>query len=400
MYDAAISPERRQDPEIVRLRLAINNGDQAAVADLFDILHKPMRDPSLFTLWQDNQQDDPNARLKIFRHFEKTFYSLTKIENEGAFDPATYVDDWDNLISDLHLAAERMWRDNFLKVESPREAKPDLRKAGSARRLLLDKQARTSRLLLFLWLEATLYKRRTEANSSGIELNAGIEDPDPRAAVRRVVREAIQEYRDTLARWDTELGKITGSSLFLAPAADFQRFRYLSREFGPDGVDRDEVGWAAQVDDAHLELRYQLFDERRRQYLGGHRYFSAAAYYVLRVTTGYGMRPMNFLRTVIAAILVFATLFFLNDFFNPGITSSQHFCPQSGAVDQMPIWMIVIRYLYLAVVNLASLASNGSVAAYCDGSATQVILILSALTGYFLLAILAALFFRLLTEAE
>jgi hypothetical protein len=391
MLDVAIPKNMRANSDVVRLRRAASGGDAVALEQLFDLLHQRIRlvgGMDIKGLLRASKGDESAARDWIYAVFVVEMNHLKTVARNDTRG-------WDDLETTLLSAAELLWRDQFLTVAADAEVKKKMRDRSSGERAGFLQVAAISRLLMFLWLENRIFRHRAFINQVGIQLEA---NGNPKTALQRKIRELVHKYRAALVSWDAELKPLAKTSIFVGPGADFQRFRTLSRE--AIEIQPEEAGWASLAEDAHEELRYQLFDERRREYTRRWKMPAAIAYAVLRVTTGYGMKPARFAWTVVLTIFGFAALFFLNDYFNPGLGSSQHFCAESGAVDQSPWWAIIVRYLYLSVVNLASLASNGSVAAYCDGSSTQTILILSALTGYFLLAILASLFFRLLTEAE
>ncbi|HEV7127139.1 MAG TPA: hypothetical protein VGN32_06835, partial [Ktedonobacterales bacterium] len=118
------------------------------------------------------------------------------------------------------------------------------------------------------------------------------------------------------------------------------------------------------------------------------------------ITTGCGTRPIYFLRTALVLWLVDAALFFANDYFNPGLVASAHFCAQSQPHIQR--WTnalaTLLHYLYLAITTLTSLGSDSSLAAYCGGTFAQALLSLSTVCGYFMLGLLSALLYTQLTQ--
>ena len=124
------------------------------------------------------------------------------------------------------------------------------------------------------------------------------------------------------------------------------------------------------------------------------------------LTTGFGTRPRRFVVTALCVIGGYWLLFFVNDFFNPGIPavlSGHYFCPADGSINQpgyIAIPKLIIKYLYLAVTNLSSLGSDSTLAQFCNSSFARVILTSSAVVGYFLLAMLAALLFQIITERD
>ncbi|HEV2237772.1 MAG TPA: hypothetical protein VGR57_14025, partial [Ktedonobacterales bacterium] len=242
------------------------------------------------------------------------------------------------------------------------------------------------------------YNIRSGSNFAGRTTTAGSargENP-----TRKQIRDIVQQYRKTLKGWDDELRALTGQRFFRIGSLDSQVYRIFVKKFGTFAD--EELGWDAQAADARSELRYQLFEEIRRERLRSRRFAAASAFWGLKKTSGYGTQPHLFIRSGLTILGLFTGLFFLNDYLNPGIGSSKHFC--TVVTVQFTNWydwpLNLARYLYVAVTNLSSLGSNSDVAHLCPGTFTQVLLIASALTGYFLLAMLAALFFRLLTESE
>lgn len=310
---------------------------------------------------------------------------------------------WDRLCGLILLAAERLWRDHFVQYRTEQEARQDWKSRKptaqeSGRRFHLTLLTQQAHSLMLLWLESSLYRLRAVSNS---QARKGV--PMDRPSIGSDVQAEIKNYLDTLDGWDQELHALTGVWYFRKQFGDGQRLRVLSAEFGPSKVDAREKGWAPAAPDAHDALRYAYFDVLRKESIRSHKPFAAVGYSALWFTTGYGTRPMRFTITALAAIIVAALTFFLNDFFNPGITNtSAHFCKEANV--QVGNWSdvpaTVVHYLYLAITNLSSLGSDSQIARYCGGTSTQIILALSAITGYFFLAVLASLFFQLLTERD
>ena len=252
---------------------------------------------------------------------------------------------------------------------------------------------------MLLRLQASLYGYRTSGNVAGDQLEAGKSSKvNP---TRGAIRQKVREYMSDIGGWDRELAHATaGAHYFHAGFLDSQRFRTLAKDMG--AYQETEIGWKAQASDARTEMRYQWFESLRRERMRSHKYLAAAGYWLLKVTTGYGTEPAAFIRFAVVTVIGFALAFLVNDALNPGIGTGQYFCSNAqfdvsgwqGAVNE------VVHYLYLAVTNLSSLGSNSQLASYCGGLSTRMLLIISSLTGYFLLAMLAALFYQLLTSRD
>jgi len=438
MLDQAFSPEQLSDPTIQELRAEVEKtGSRDAVCGLYFELHKKIGGSNATHLLMQNYLSTPGVRNRIYEEYNGKLISLKHAASD---------DDWLEFVDEVQQVAERLWRDKFLPIiptpnpgevalmthsQSPapsplvahqqgedeagdgvlisiylpeqsmisnREMRKRMRGHTSGEYLALQLTCNVAKLLLVLWLDAKLYQYRADANRRSIELQPNQRQGAraTRKAIGAAIQEPIANYKNILHAWNSELRAVTGSSLFIQRYADSQRFRTLGKEFVTSSS-VNEAGWAAQSSEAYEEIRYQLFEELRRG-----SFFPVSLFYnFLRLSTGYGMKPVRFVWTAITTILTFTLLFFANDFFNPGIGSDAHFC--SGATTSVTNWydpfLIAFRYLYVAVTNLTTLGSNPQIASYCGGTSTQVLLIVATLTGYFLLALLAALFFKLLTEA-
>ncbi|GEM_PF-5171887 len=322
---------------------------------------------------------------------------------------ATKADElWGDLISDIGGAAERLWRNEFLR-DDPQESRKI--RADEARLSEIGLTTARAHQIWLLWLEASLYQKRASANFLGRQMSgSGFGKDNP---TRAPIRDDVRKYLTRLREWDRELYQLTNRHYFLTGFLDSEQFRRLIKQFGEAAP--EEVGWLSQAEDAQSELRYQLRDEivrelwrcrsqphpqfwRRLQFR-----LQAATLWLLKVTTGYGTRPANYVRTVLTVIGVDTALFFLNDLLNPGVPAVWHgtlFCPaeRPHPTSWFDYVQIFVHYLYIAVTNLTALGSNSSLAAYCGGFSTQVLLVLTSVTGYVLLALLASLLFKLLTE--
>jgi hypothetical protein len=453
---AAIPPDLREDAQIKPLFEAANEGDPQAAEQLYSLLLRPISDEKIRRLVRECRQGEPpEAPESLFDELEERLRTLkqrylypgsdTESPDGGPSESSIAEDSegldhigagshqtrsrvevlfeaqrqWGRLVKDIREVAERFWRDYFLDIDfvasrkigrrlRDRKRKQPSQREGHVEAVGeiedLEQLARRARLLLWLGLEASLYRIRSFSNFESREMiAAGVGGENP---TRKEIRGLVREYIQTTRRWDKELKGTVGQAFFRVGFGDAQRLKRLAQQFGPDQVSEDEEGWGAQAVDAQTELRYQLFDEILRERWRAKKVASAISFTILKFTTGYGTRPGYFVGVALAIILVFGLLFFLNDFFNPGIGSNQHFCP--GATASVANWydpiLIVLRYLYVAVTNLSTLGSNSQVASYCGGTSTQLLLSVATITGYILLGLLATLafstFFKLLTEAE
>jgi hypothetical protein len=353
---------------------------------------------------------DSNAREKILEHLRARFQTLkdTQLVQSGTH-PQSELEVfklWNGLTTDARVTAERLWRDNFLQDKTDSDSRTRL--SGTRRSHELREQAkaqegglrllcRQSHLLMLLWLETSLYRVRAMSN---VRAQGAIVPAQRREeSVQGQIGKTVKVYFRELGAWGRELHRATGLRLFGIQYGDAERLRALSKEFGPAKVLPGEAGWVARAADAEAELRYRFFNARLQERRQSGHYLAAATYLFYKFTIGYGRKPLRFALTGGVTIVSFAFLFFLNDYFNPGITSTQHFCPAAG-VEGLPWYDVILHYLYLGTTNLSTLGSDSNLATYCGGNSTQMLLVAGTLVGYFLLATLAALLVTQLTEAD
>jgi hypothetical protein len=367
-------------------------------------------DPQVLSYLEASLSGDPNAREDIVVHLRERLNSLVETElfpiRGKPIDELQVYTAWEGLARTTRAAAERLWRDDFLRDETNRISRQRLSDKGGTH----DEQERAqaqiqhlellceqSHLLMLLWIESSFYRIRAMSN---VRARGAVQGARRRAdSVQGQLSKFIKEYARTLEGWGRELRGVTRLRLFGTQFGDAQRLKTLSKEFGPAKVRAEEAGWVALASDAETELRYQFFNVRLRERRRSGHYVSAVTDSINKATTGFGTKPRRFLITVCSTILAFASLFFLNDLFNPGIASPTHFCRGSN-ITGMQWYDIIFKYLYVAVTNLTALGSNSSVTGYCGGNSVEVLLVLGSLMGYFLLATLAALFFQQLTTSE
>lgn len=310
---------------------------------------------------------------------------------------------WNKLANSILGSAERMWRDLFLDPKNP----PHERTLLSI--------AHVSQQLMLLWLEVALYQDRAYGNYAGrvLESEQSEQDADDRRrgreqSTRTGIRKHVVAYHEAIKKWEDELTKCMrkpkSGSYFRSHQLESQQFRRLIPQFST--AKSNELGWTAQATDARAELRYQLRDELRREYRAGGHPFAAFGMYILKITTGYGTRPAFFFRTVGIVFLVDVALFFLNDFFNPGFSptpwSAPHFCATSAPHIQQwtNYWDEFVRYAYIAITHLTSLGLNSSLTSYCGGTFSEIVVVFSTVAGYFMLGLLSAMLYTLLTQSD
>jgi hypothetical protein len=299
--------------------------------------------------------------------------------------------EWDRLVANIGGAAERLWRDVFLQYGSK---VPDVK--GSKAPGALVNAVKYSHRLMLLRLEARLYRERSYYNSHGRELVAT-------GSIRVQIREMVGSYRAAIKAWSAELAEGTGDTYFQERGLESQQLRRLIQQFS--NLDQHELGWASQASEVEAELRYQTREEVRREMSATGHPGAALFMTVLRVTTGYGTRPLNFVRTALELWLGAALAFFLNDAIVARVYPIGKACAVSQPhIQQWSDWIGVIgsglaRYLYISATTLTTLGADTGLAAYsCGGVSTELILVLSTISGYFMLGLLAALLYAQLTQ--
>ena len=365
-------------------------------------------DPQIRTLIDANKDNDASAREDLTERFKKAVNTLldeTDPQRLQAMGGVLSTDaKWSALASQLRLAAELLWLGVFYDYPSDAEARQDIRPSAEHNQVsptvaTLRRVVSSSRQLLWQAVEAELHRLRAQHNILADQIEQGARG-DP---TRKTIAHTIVVYLRTTRAWDNHMYPLTHSRLFQQGFSDAHRLKPLGKRFGSSSITDQDVGWVAQAKDAETELRYQLRDELRRGNARAGKRLSATGYLLQKLTTGYGTKPWLFVRTGLIAILLFTLAFYLNDLFNPGLTlTGPHYCAETNFTGARwwDVPRIIMHYLYLAVTSLSSLGSDSRIAQYCGGVGTQIILILAATTGYFLLALLASLFFQLLTDND
>lgn len=303
---------------------------------------------------------------------------------------------WDKLARSIQGSAERVWRDLFLDSTTQPHGETLADVAYIAQQLML------------LWLETVLYQDRAEQNAVAQDVGRGRQSSDK--TTRAGIRKHVETYHKLIDLWQDDVRRGAKEIIresdeveevtFRSHQFEAQQLRRLIGEFSPKNA--QELGWASQAADAQDELRYQFRDELRREYWADGQRFKSLGMLLLKFASGYGTRPLFFVRTVGILFLLDAGLFFLSDFFNPGITSSQHFCATSAPHIQQwtDVWDEIVRYAYIAVTHLTSLGLNSALSSYCGGAFAELVVIFSTVCGFFMLGLLSAMLYTQLSQSD
>ena len=370
----------------------------------------------------DESRRDANARSKLYDYLHSQLemrlngYSDGSQRHPGYLYPTTasptrnrqqiFYEAWNDLANAILIAAERLWRDEFLDNKTDAEVKgrfhgargnQDDQSRAEAEAGHFELLCQQSHVLMHLYLHTILCRVRAMQN---VHAGGAILRPTKRKQqIEGQLAELIKDYAKTLAKWERQIRHVTKLRFFGLQYGDVQWFRALSKEFGPSSVHVEETGWLTLAADAGDELRYQYLKARvRNNWKTGH-IVTASIQWMIGVTTGFGARPSRFVWTTLLAVLVFSASFFFNDWVQVNATTGLHFCPGSGSAN-LTWWEVILKYLYVGISNLSSLGSDASIAQICNTSMSKVLLIGSSVFGYFLLAMLAAIFIQVITERD
>jgi hypothetical protein len=392
------------------LNLAVTNTKQIRIDAITNIRDPDAKDAKdVDDYLEDARSSEASVRVEapenLLRYLEDLVdeYKETKLfigqqieprGSENAFsDQGDLWEDWDRLAQNIGGSAERLWRDVFLKYGSK---VPDVK--GDRTPGELANAAKHAHQLMLLRLEASLYRERSYYNKHGRELVA-------EGSIRIQIRKMIAAYRTAINTWRTELKEATGNTYFQERGLESQQLRRLIQQFSKH--DDRELGWASQAAQVESELRYQTREEVRRESLAYGPRWTAVGLWVLKVATGYGTRPLAFVRTALLLWATDAFAFFLNDHFNPSIDANGVMCGLSQPhvqqwQDVLPVYgNYLVHYLYIAGTTLTSLGNNSEVATrLCGGDLSQIVLVLSTFSGYFMLGLLGALLYAQITQRD
>lgn len=399
---------------------------------MFEDISAPSK-PSVFhdrdtLLWHvkgylDSALTNPNAPgqmeayLRSQIEIRQVGYTEESLERAGFLFPSPsslkgerdqdFFDAWEDLATVIRVAADRLWRDEFLNDSSDSAIRGRFRArrgdTADQRRVRgevggFELLCQESHVLMHLYLQAVLFRIRAMQNVHGGNLI--LHPTGRRQKIEGQLEDVISGYTKQLSAWQEEIRKVTGLDFFGLQYGDVQWFRALSKAFGPSSVDINETGWITLAADARTELRYQFFKARMRENWKTNHRLTAIIQWLFGITTGFGTRPRRFLATAAIFIGAYFFLFLANDWVQIDPGTGGHFCAASGSAS-LDGWQLIIKYLYLAVTNMSSLGSDTSVAKFCSSTAfSQALLTSSAIVGYFLLAMLAALLFQIITERD
>ncbi len=400
----ALAPEQRKSDELAQRVTRINSGDTVAVARLHDTLLEDLYDDQVRQLLRRSRGLDPNAPEDLYEFFLKKVeeYKVDRLfpSHAVAMSAAEASNDWGSLQQDIHLAAGRLWRDEFLQDTTDRAAKTRLRDSGGRnsasaaaarpQRERLENLLRQSHLLMLLWVEISLYRLRMISNFRAHQALGGAQTVPGK--LQKSVLDLLHAYRQQVDEWDAEIHDVIGHRVFRNQPGDAQRFRAMSKVFDLNGLSLPaELGWAKDASDVSALLRFQYFTELHHERGLNPRTWPDWLWMgIFRVTTGFGMRPRRFVLTTAVTILVFAAAFFISDLNAPAGTN------YPASLSFPAFWSQIGPHLYVAVTNLTSLGSDKPP----NGPGAHVLLALSSLTGYFLLATLATLIIKQITEPD
>jgi hypothetical protein len=404
----AVSTNKRMTPRVRDLVARASPGDNGqAVAELHEFLLEDISDNQVRTLLEESAKRDVNAPITLYDVFVDKIDRLRTspvTPSKGSTSFSETDNNWQDALGDLLVAAERLWRDDFLQDASINDARLRTREPGffsfkatsdddkkhlRAQRRRLELLTRKSGLLLLLWVEASLSRWRLISNYLIREDSAGPQE-SPEGILHHV-KEILHTYRTLTREWDHELKSLTGQRFFQFQLSDSGRLKSLGKEFGASHLTVDDRGWSKEASAVGEELRYQYYDsllrERRLQGKVG----AVVWYTILKVTVGYGTKPGRFLWTAIVATLAFTGLYFVSDTHTSGACASYQ-VPSSwpNAILAIP------EHLYIAITTLVTLGSNPPPC----GPGAGALLSTESILGYFLLAVLAALLIGQLSESE
>ncbi len=318
---------------------------------------------------------------------------------------------WDKLIQNTKAAAEHLWREEFAQDASNEASRERLRgkrrgpwrsrpPAGESDKMLqqqrsLERLISYARALKLLELEANLYYSRMDANFLILRVTTSEDVPpdhhEPTGTPLASAREALDNYWRAMLRWDTELRPVAGKHLFRPRHGDIERIKALSKEFRPESVSSEEVGWLTQGSGVSRELRYRYFDALLWVNIWSKNWFGSMALMAYKMATGYGRRPLRFVGSGVVFILVCAGLYFVSDLHADRTCSAYH-VPETTP----GILLSFLQHIYVSITTLVTLGASPTPC----GPGSQVIITVEAIMGYFLLAALATVLIDQLLEAD
>jgi hypothetical protein len=384
-------------------------------------------------LLKSSRGNDPNAAGDLYEYFVQQLrdYETSRLfpgqKPEAGSNPKRTLgvvqDEWERLQENILGAAERLWRDNFLQDDDPKRAGNDRVAIANARRRLLgdsrlgknaaaatiaraefyrlDLLARQAHELLLLSLEANFYRQRAISNFVVYSNFGGQQDTgeEKRKAITQIYQ---QRYWSILKRWRSDirlvLGRNARKEFFDAFVGTAARFKTLSEEFGPSGVQNGELGWSTYATVIGNEFRYRYFDELLKEQRADPHTFLQALFLtlLLKYLAGYALRPGYFAMVVGGFIAAYTLFYYASDAARSN--ACQLATPQYNASldwqHPMTILQSLGEHLYIALTNLTSLGANPTPC----GPFAHLLLSTEPLFGYFFLAVLATLLIEFLRE--
>jgi hypothetical protein len=301
---------------------------------------------------------------------------------EPAIDVNVLEECWQLIISDATHAALAL-REAFERSRQETQGDTSIR----ARVQLRIRAERVLRALHYV-LHALLYQLRARANETG-----GIAAPTttgkrydltPATGQRNMVR-MFADREDMIAA----VARSWGIARAL-PRGEFEAIHALnygmwSHEFV--NISEDELGWGRFSHRIGVELRYSRYSFELSQRwaevgsppipLAVPRVAWALLVEAFKGVAGFGLKPVRFATTAVLTLLLFTTLYCLNDIWvHIALTRER-----------------VAHNLYIAIVYLTSVGSGSQPQGFAP-----VLIAVESVLGYFLLSVLAAMLFAWFTD--
>lgn len=363
------------DKRVIALLAQSQGGNADAPGELYDLFVARMQDLKAHAL-----VPTPSVATEINDGGQHESPQTTRMDEHTAAEIS-----WYDLIENIEAAAEHIWRDEFAGDDSNQASRARYQgrshSAGQVRfqQRRLEVLVAEAHALLILALEARLYRLRMGSNYQFYDVES---DASENTVI--LLRNVLKGYWRQIRGWDRELRQVTGMRYFQTRQVGAERFKAFSKEFGPERVPAKEIGWLTFAPSAGNELRYQYFDALLRDRSAHPSHWGSALWLLLlKVTMGYGNKPMRFVATTFSVVSLFSVLFFISDRYSNGKCYVARFTLSS-----------IFRHIYVAVTNLTSL---GSYPTPC-GPGAHALLISETVIGYFLFAILAALLIESVRE--
>lgn len=348
-------------------------------------------DTSAAELLDQGLPDDPDALALLYLDFLRRFQQLQESSlyptsrNVGEYSEAPRS--WWALANELKSTAEHLWRDIAVHEDSSvqahdhsREEKVTKSQTEQLKRLRwLELSTRYSRAMMVLWVEVNLYYLRCTANFEWAYEGSGDLDDLAESTVKDNVQSTFKEYWRTMAQWGRQLRSTTRHDFFKASNVDARRIKILSVQFSPENIRPEERGWLEFSSDVHAILLYQYYEWLGRASRAQGHWARSVWLWMLRITSGYGLKPARLVVALYTLIALFAAAYFVND-------ASTRACSASAAISQSNVFAVVIHYLYVTIVHLFSVGQDptlcgaGVYLSVAEGIAGYTLLLLIGIT--------------------